>query len=263
MILNQLADYARQRVAEDAKTVSLEAITAQALALPKGDFAFEKALRNKPAIICEVKKASPSKGIIAADFPYVDIAQEYETSGADAISVLTEPKWFLGSDAIFRDIRQRVSLPMLRKDFTVDAYQIYQAKVMGADAVLLICAILDAQTIAKWLHLCDGLGMSVLVEAHDAVEVKMALAAGARVIGVNNRNLKDFTINPENAASLRGLVPDEAVFVAESGIQGTEDALQALSHGADALLIGEALLRAQDRAAFIRTIKEEGARGKN
>ena len=195
MILDELAAYAAERVKADAAKHSLQELKERCQDLPAGrtPFCFEQALRaDGLSFICEVKKASPSKGVIAPDFPYLRIAQEYEAAGADCISCLTEPKWFLGSDKIFTDIRETVHTPMIRKDFTVDAYQIYQAKLMGADAVLLICAILDTKTIASYLELCDNLGLTALVEAHDAAEIQSAVAAGARVIGVNNRNLKDF-----------------------------------------------------------------------
>ena len=205
-ILDQLAAHARERVAADKETISPE--TMEELAAqggPANGPAFVSALK-KPGLsfICEVKRASPSKGLIAPDFPYLDIARAYEAAGADAVSCLTEPKWFLGSDGIFRDIRRTISLPMLRKDFTVDEYQLYQAKVMGANAALLICAILDTATLARYLEICDGLGLAALVETHDEGEIRSALSAGARIIGVNNRNLKDFTVDFSNAGPAPG-----------------------------------------------------------
>ena len=219
--------------------------------------AFEAALK-KPGLsfICEVKRASPSKGLIAPEFPYLDIAKEYERAGADAVSCLTEPKWFLGSDKIFTDIRRKISTPMIRKDFTVDEYQIYQAKVMGADAVLLICAILDTKTLARYLALCDSLGLAALVEAHDEAEIRSAVSAGAKIIGVNNRNLKDFSVDFSNAARLRDLIPDECVYVAESGVSKPEDAAALGKIGADAVLMGEALMRAKDKAALLAKMRE-------
>lgn len=258
MILDELANYAVQRVKEDKKQIGFDEMKAKALAMPKGDFRFEKALkRAKGTAICEVKKASPSKGIISTDFPYISIAQEYERAGADCISCLTEPKWFLGSDEIFKEIRASVSVPMIRKDFTVDEYQIYQSKVMGADAVLLICAILDEYRLKKYLSVCDELGITALVETHDKAEIETAVKAGARVIGVNNRNLKDFTVNLNNAASLREYIPDNAVYVAESGVQTPQDGAELINSGADAVLIGEALMRASDKADFLRKMKED------
>lgn len=218
---------------------------------------FEQALRRPGmSFICEVKRASPSKGLIAPDFPYIDIARAYEAAGADCISCLTEPKWFLGSDGIFREIRGTVSLPMLRKDFVVDAYQIDQAKVMGADAVLLICALLDTTAIARYLEKCDALGLAALVEAHDAAEIASAVSAGARIIGVNNRNLKDFSVDFGNAARLRDLISPGTVYVAESGVTGPASAAALKAIGADAALIGEALMRAPDKAAMLRALRE-------
>lgn len=257
-ILDTIADYARQRVAADKEKNSLEVMRELALQGGVADgAAFENALR-KPGMsfICEVKKASPSKGIISADFPYLDIARAYETAGADCISCLTEPKWFLGSDQIFGEIRKTVATPMLRKDFTVDVYQIYQAKVLGANAVLLICALLDTETVARYLELCETLGLAALVEAHDREEIASAVSAGARIIGVNNRNLKDFSVDFSNAARLRDLIPPETVYVAESGVKGPEDARTLKAIGADAALVGETLMRAKDKGAVLAALRE-------
>lgn len=257
-ILDTLADHARQRVAADRAQLPLETLRELAEQGGRGSGgAFREALAAPGMrFICEVKKASPSKGIISPDFPYLDIAKSYEQAGADCISCLTEPKWFLGSDQIFTDIRQQVRIPMLRKDFTVDAYQIYQAKVMGANAVLLICAILDTATIAEYLRLCDELGLAALVEAHTPEEIASAVSAGAQIIGVNNRNLKDFSVDFTNAARLRDLIPPEALYVAESGVTGPEDARTLRSIGADAALIGEALMRAKDKGAMLAAMRE-------
>lgn len=252
MILDELAAYAAYRVAQSSEDVPLETIRRMAEEMPGGDFRFERALKKQGmSFICEVKKASPSKGIIAEDFPYVKIAKEYERAGADCVSVLTEPKWFLGSDEIFKEIRRAISLPMIRKDFTVDAYQIYEAKVMGADAVLLICALLSTPAIREYLAICDELGMTALVEAHDEAEIASAVEAGARVIGVNNRNLKNFTVDFSNSARLRASIPHTAVFVAESGVKGPEDIAALKSVGADAVLVGEALMRAEDKTGAL------------
>ena len=201
--------------------------------------------------ICEVKKASPSKGLIAEHFPYVDIAKAYEAAGAAAISVLTETDYFLGDDRYLRQIYDAVQTPLLRKDFTVDAYQIYQAKTLGAGAVLLICAILDEKRIRSFIEICDSLGMSALVEAHDAEEVRMADSAGARIIGVNNRNLKDFTVDIGNSLRLRELVPGDTLFVAESGISTPEDVRALREGGVNGVLIGESLMRAKDKKAML------------
>ena len=255
-ILDQLADYARQRVEEAKRQTPLAEIKRQALALPKGDFRFEKALA-KPGLsfICECKKASPSKGLIAADFPYLQIAKEYEAAGADAISVLTEPKWFLGSDRYLEEIASAVSTPCLRKDFTEDDYMIYEAKRLGASAVLLLCAILDDAQLRVYLALCDGLGLSALVEAHDEAEVARALNAGARILGVNNRDLKNFTVDTENRRRLRARIPEDVLFVSESGVRTAEDVAQLAAIGAEAVLIGETLMRAPDKTAKLQELK--------
>ena len=255
-ILDQLADYARERVARDKAQVTLETLKAQALALPVGEFAFEKALRKPDlSFICECKKASPSKGLIAPEFPYLDIAGPYEFAGADAISVLTEPKWFLGSDQYLSDIAAAVDIPCLRKDFTVDAYMIYQAKMLGASAVLLICSLLNEREIKDYIALCDTLGLSALVEAHDEDEVQMALNAGARIIGVNNRNLKTFSVDTENSKRLRALIPPEVLFVSESGVGSAQDVAELRAVGADAVLIGETLMRAADKHAKLAELR--------
>ena len=257
MILDELAAHAKLRVETAKKQKPLRAIKAEAMRLPKGTFRFEKALKQpRAALICEVKKASPSKGVIAEDFPYLDIARDYEAGGADCLSCLTEPKWFLGSDKIFTDIRKAVSLPMLRKDFTVDEYQLYEAKVLGADAVLLICALLDTATIANYLAICDELGISALTETHDAAEIQSAVSAGARMIGVNNRNLKDFSVDFQNASGLRRLIPDTALFVAESGVKSPADVAALRQIGADAVLVGEALMRAKNRRDTLKQFLE-------
>lgn len=220
-------------------------------------FAFEKVLSGPDmGFICEVKKASPSKGLIAEDFPYVEIAEEYEKAGAECISVLTEPKWFLGSGEYLREIADHVKTPCIRKDFTVDEYMIYEAKVLGASAVLLICSLLDTKTLEAYIRVADSLGLSALVEAHDEEEIRSAAAAGARMIGVNNRNLKDFTVDVHNSERLRKLVPDGILFVAESGIRGPGDVRAMKEAGADACLVGETLMRAQDKAAMLQALRE-------
>ena len=256
-ILEQLADHARQRVASAAERIPGEEMKAMAMAVPGPGFAFEKALRgNGLSLICECKKASPSKGIISPDFPYLDIALEYQAAGADALSVLTEPKWFLGRDEYLRQIASAVRIPCLRKDFTVDAYMLYEARALGASAALLICALLDAETLKRFLDLCDSLELSALVETHDEAEVRLAVAAGARVIGVNNRSLKDFTVDTGNSRRLRDLVPADRLFVSESGVRSGEDTRLLRSLGADAVLVGEALMRAPDKKAKVKELKE-------
>lgn len=255
-ILNTIADYTKERYKDIVTRKPLSTVRAEALSMPKGDFAFEKALRTDGlSFICEVKKASPSKGLIAPDFPYLEIAREYEAAGASAISCLTEPKWFLGSDAYLREIAAEVSIPVLRKDFTVCDYQIYEAKLLGASAVLLICALLDSETIKEYIAVCDELGLSALVEAHDENEVNSALEAGARIIGVNNRNLKDFTVDVNNSTRYRTMIPEDVAFVSESGIKTREDIKVLLDNKTNAVLIGETFMRAENKAEMLKELR--------
>ena len=259
MILDKLAASARVRVERLKAERPLESVREEALSIkPEKPFCFEAALKKEDiAFICEVKKASPSKGLIAPDFPYVHIARDYEAAGADAISVLTEPQYFLGSDDYLSAVRRAVSVPVIRKDFTIDPYQIYEARIIGADAVLLICALLDTEALAEYIRIADSLGLSALVEAHDAAEVASALEAGARVIGVNNRNLRTFEVDIENSARLRQLVPEHIIFVSESGIKtpGDIDALR--KNGTDAVLIGETLMRSSRKAEELARLRGE------
>ena len=253
-ILDTLADAARARVEENKKKKPMEVLKkeAKSLAADTG-FPFEKALAAPGiSVIGEVKKASPSKGLIAVDFPYLEIAQQYERAGASAISVLTEPEYFLGSDDYLREIAREVSIPVLRKDFTVDEYQIYEAKILGASAVLLICAILSEKELGQFLKMAHSLGLSALVEAHDEEEVARALRAGARIIGVNNRNLKDFTVDVKNSVRLRALIPPEVLYVSESGIRGAEDVAVLYKNGTDAVLMAK-------KMGKTRVIAETGA----
>lgn len=255
-ILKKLSDYSRFRAEEDKKKASFDEMKEKAFSMKIGNFEFEKAVsKDGLSFICECKKASPSKGLISPDFPYLDIAGEYEKAGADAISVLTEPKWFLGKDEYLSEISSEVGIPCLRKDFTVDEYQIYQAKVLGAKAVLLICSVLDTDTIKKYITVCDSLGISALVEAHDEMQIKSALSAGARIIGVNNRNLRNFTVDNSNSARLRSLVPDSVLFVSESGIKSRDDVAAAEKIGSDAVLVGEALMKADDKSKKLAELK--------
>lgn len=256
-ILEKIADDTRKRIAAEKKKISLDEIKENAKLSRRGNGKnFLSALKkNSLSFICEVKKASPSKGIIAENFPYVEIAHEYEAAGADCISCLTEPKYFLGSDEIFKEIRAEISLPMLRKDFTVDEYQIYQAKIIGADAVLLICSILETAALEKFLNLCNELNLDALVETHDATEIQSAISAGAKIIGVNNRNLKNFTVDFSNAAKLRELIPPEKIYVAESGVKTPDDIATLKKIGADAVLIGEVLMRADDKKSKLAELK--------
>ena len=256
-ILQTIAAHARTRVAADRAKISLEELKALCQEAGPGQGEQFVSALNRPGLsfLCEIKKASPSKGLISPDFPYLDIARAYEAAGADGVSCLTEPKWFLGSDDIFRQVRRTISLPMLRKDFTVDEYQIYQARLMGANAVLLIVSLLDGETLKGYLDLCRSLGLAALVETHDGQEVDAALNAGAEIIGVNNRNLKDFSVDFSNAARLRDRIPPGVLYVAESGLTGPEDAAALKRLGADAALVGEALMRAPDKGAMLATLR--------
>ncbi len=257
-ILQELADYAAQRVEKDKQALPESDLRRMVSALPAQSGAFASALRKEGmSFICECKKASPSKGIIAASFPYLRIAKEYEQAGADCLSVLTEPKWFLGSDDYLQEIAAAVSLPCLRKDFIVDEYMIYQAKCLGASAVLLICAILSETQLSEYLALASSLGLDALVEAHDEREVRTALRCGAKIIGVNNRDLRDFSVDTGNSRHLRSLIPPEVVFVSESGIRCREDVALLEEAGVDAVLVGEALMRAEDKREKLRELRGE------
>ena len=249
MILDKIIEATQIRVAQEKQVESPEAVKAAALALPSDTgFPFEAALRQQDFnFICEVKKASPSKGIIAEHFPYLDIAKEYEVAGAAAISVLTEPDFFKGDKKYLQEIASTVKIPVLRKDFIIDEYQIYQAKVWGASAILLICACLDVPTLTKFRELADSLGLSSLVEAHDEVEVQMAIDCGARIIGVNNRNLKDFTVDVQNSVRLRNLVQDDVIFVSESGLETPEDIQVLRDNNIGVALMGETFMRSPNK----------------
>lgn len=223
-------------------------------------FAFEKALgKGGISFICEIKKASPSKGVIARDFPYMDIARKYAAAGADAISVLTEPDYFLGSDEYLRDIRSSVKLPLLRKDFIIDPYQIEQSRYLGADAILLITSILSPQQLREFIVIADEYGLSCLVEAHNENELRAAVDAGARITGVNNRDLRTFTVDLQNSVRLREIAPENVIFVAESGIRTAQDVAVLRENAIDAVLIGETLMRAEDKAEMLKTLRGDGA----
>ena len=258
-ILDTIAEYTQHRIEEEKKNISTQAMRRQAEEIYRQEsaagaehFSFERELaRPEITFICECKKASPSKGLIAADFPYLDIAREYEAAGAGAISVLTEPKWFLGSNDYLREIAANVNIPCLRKDFTVDEYMIYQAKTLGASAVLLICAITETARLKEYIAIADSLGLSALVEAHDGHEIEAALDAGARIIGVNNRNLKDFTVDIHNSERLRKLVPDNVMFIAESGIKTAADIDILRAANVNGVLIGETLMLSNDKKGML------------
>ena len=255
-ILDKLAEHAKERVAEAKKDISLSEICRVAMSMPKGGFEFENALRSDDiSFICECKKASPSKGLIAEDFPYLQIAKDYEAAGADCISVLTEPKWFLGRNDYLKEIAANVSIPCLRKDFTVDEYMIYEAKALGASAVLLIVSILSETQLREYIKICDELGLSALVEIHDEKEALTAVNAGARIIGVNDRNLKDFSVDTENSRRLRNLIPRDILFVSESGVKTADDVNALREIGADAVLVGETLMKAENKCDKLKELR--------
>lgn len=266
-ILEKIAERTKERIREEKKSRPLFDIRAEAECLAASGgreswdaLPFEKALREgsagkNPAFICEVKRASPSKGIITEDYCYMDIARAYERAGAAAVSCLTEPFWFRGEDRHLRDLAEIVSLPILRKDFTVEPYMLYQARVLGASAVLLICSVLEAAELQDYLSLSASLGLSALTEVHDEYELETALACGARVIGVNNRNLKDFSVDTKTSTRLARLIPQDILFVVESGIRTREDVRLFREHRADALLIGETLMRAADKQRALESLR--------
>ncbi|MDR3216768.1 MAG: indole-3-glycerol phosphate synthase TrpC [Clostridiaceae bacterium] len=264
MILDTLVKSTLRRVAAEKEILSVRDAENAARALhaeylsthAKPEFPFERALK-KPgvAFICEIKKASPSKGVICEAFPYLDIAKAYESAGADAVSVLTEPEFFKGDKAYLKEISEAVTLPLLRKDFITDTYQVYQSRLLGASAVLLICSVLDDALLKECLKIAHSLGLSALVEAHDEDEVKRALTAGAKIIGVNNRDLKTFKVDLSVSLRLRKLVPPEVLFVSESGISTRGDIERLAENGTDAVLIGEALMRAEDKTAYLHNLK--------
>jgi indole-3-glycerol phosphate synthase len=261
-ILQEISQRTKKRVESQKKTLPLEKIMEEIIKCQHNNngFPFEKALQNPQktndiAFICEVKRASPSKGIIAEDFPYLEIAKDYQDSGAAAISVLTEPFYFKGDDRYLREISEAVTVPLLRKDFIVDDYMIYESKLLGAEAVLFICSLLDAKTLAKYISIAHSVGLSALVETHNEEEVKMALAAGSRIIGVNNRNLKTFEVDISLSSRLKALVPCDVLFVAESGINTAEDVDKMRKIGAHAVLIGERFMRVKDKRTAMAELR--------
>ncbi len=257
-ILNELADFARMRVNESLKRISLDEIRNRAELICDEDFKFERALKKSGlSFICECKKASPSKGLIDPEFNYLQIAKDYEGAGADCISVLTEPNLFLGDDKYLFEISQNVNIPTLRKDFVIDEYMIYEAKILGASGILLICAILDGEKLRDYINICDKLGLSALVEVHDENEIKTALNSGARIIGVNNRNLKNFSVDMNNFIKLGKLIPENILFVSESGVKNSDDVKKIYDAGADGVLIGEILMRAEDKKLKLSELKSK------
>ncbi|MCI8371805.1 MAG: indole-3-glycerol phosphate synthase TrpC [Lachnospiraceae bacterium] len=257
MILDEIAAKTRERLKELKAQRPLEEIRREAERMEITKlFPFERALQGKDiSLICEIKKASPSKGVIAQEFPYLEIAADYEQAGASAISCLTEPFYFQGNNEYLAEIAAELSIPVLRKDFTIDEYMIYEAKLLGASAVLLICAILDVQALKDYVQLAHSLGLSALVETHNEAEIQMALESDARVIGVNNRDLRDFTVDLNNSLRLRKMVPEDKIFVSESGIQTAQDVERLRLNGTNAVLIGETLMRSQDKKRELERLR--------
>lgn len=257
-ILDRIVDDTRLRVNFQRTIRPLPDVTEACRIYPRRvGFPFQKALSDDGlSFICEVKKASPSKGVIAREFPYVDIAREYERIGASAISVLTEPKYFKGSDRYLEEISENVGVPLLRKDFIIDEYQIYQAKLLGASAVLLIASILPDDSLENYRRLAESLGMSALVEAHNIDDVERSVSAGARIIGINNRDLRDFTVDIDNSVNLRPSIPDGIIAVSESGISTRDDVKKIRDAGFDAVLMGESFMRSKDRQSMIEAMRD-------
>ena len=257
IMLDEIVEKTKQRVEDAKKIISLEDLKNEVSLMEISDeFPFKQALSGEDiAIIAEVKKASPSKGLIAEDFDYLAIAKEYESAGASAISVLTEPYFFMGSDEYLSDIAKNVDIPVLRKDFVVDEYMIWEAKALGASAILLIVSILDIVQLKKYLDLAHDLGLSAIVETHDGNEIRRALTVGAEIIGVNNRDLTDFSVDIENSISLRRCVSGDVIFISESGIKTKEDVARLKENDVDAVLIGETLMKSDDKKAMISELK--------
>lgn len=255
-ILNEIADFVRERIGIMKEIFPTEKLKKDAEALPKADFEFEKALKEEGiSFICEIKRASPSKGLIAENFPYLDIAIDYEKAGATAVSCLTETSYFKGQDKYLEDISKEISIPILRKDFFIDEHMVYEAKILGASAILLICAILSDDELKKFFDIANNLGLSAIFEVHDEAELKRALNCGARIIGVNNRNLKTFELELNTSINLRKLVPNDVIFISESGIKTREDVKLLEENNVNAVLIGETLMRAKNKKEIIGHLK--------
>ena len=258
MILDDIVEKRKEQLQREKDTIEPQDMKEMALNSKNKNHGFKEALKKSGlSVISEVKKASPSKGVIAEDFPYLAIAKEYEAAGASALSVLTEPYYFMGNDTYLKEIANQVQIPVLRKDFTVDEYMIYEAKVLGASAVLLICAILSDEELKRYAKVAQELGLSALVEAHTEEEVQRALNGKARIIGVNNRDLKTFTVDIHTSERLRRQVPQDIVYVSESGIKTPEDIRRLRENGTDAVLIGETFMRSEDKKAALRWLAGE------
>ena len=253
MILDDIVATQKIRIEHEKKEKNIKVLKQEVLSLPLSEkFFFEESLKDKDfSFICEIKKASPSKGIIVEDFPYTNIAKEYEQAGATAISVLTEPNFFKGSDKILKDVADIVNIPILRKDFIIDEYQIYQAKLIGADAILLICAILDEKILNKFLNIANNLKLSCLVETHNEDEIKMALNSEAKIIGINNRDLKTFRVDIKTSLELQKFIPKNKILISESGIKTLQDIKMLQENSFNGALIGESIMLSKNKKEFL------------
>ena len=256
MILDKIVEKTKERYKDKLDKLDEIKRLSERRAIFNPNFFYEAIGKEGISFICEVKKASPSKGVISEDFPYMEIAKKYNEC-ADCISCLTEPYFFQGKDEYLTNIKMNVNIPVLRKDFVLYEYQIYEAKCIGADAILLIVAILDKETLKKYIDIAHSIGLGCLVEAHDELELEIAISCGAKVVGVNNRNLKDFTIDMNNSISLRNKAPKELLFVSESGIKSREDIKKLEDNNVNAVLIGETIMRSNDIINEVRKLKND------
>lgn len=256
MILDDIVEKRRQQLIREKQKISPEEMQKHALAEKRPVLDFYGALKMEGlSVIAEVKKASPSKGVIREDFRPTEFAKAYEKGGAAAISCLTEEFYFQGNSEYLKEVRKATGLPILRKDFIVDPYQIYEARVIGADAVLLIAALLDTETLVSFMSIAKSLGLHCLIEVHNEAELQSAMKAGAEIIGINNRDLKTFRVSLEATKMLAEQLPQKVVKVSESGIGSREDVETVRQYGADAVLIGETLMRSRDMAAKLRQLR--------
>lgn len=259
MILDEIVEKRKIQLECEKAAADFETVKKAAEKLDRQCISFKSALAkpDRLSVISEVKKASPSKGLIRPNFDPVKIAKEYETCGADAVSCLTEEHYFQGSSEYFKAIRQAIGLPMIRKDFIIDEYQIYEARLMGADAILLIAAVLGDEKLKRFGDIAHSLGLDILAETHDESELERVLALDFDIIGINNRNLKTFEVTLETTAKLAGMIPEGKVIVSESGIRDNADMKAVRGYGADAVLIGETLMRSGNIGATLTALRED------
>ncbi len=262
-ILKKIVARKREEVAERSQLVSLEQLKASLSdASPCRGFVSaiaDKIAAGRPGVIAEIKKASPSKGVIRADFHPSEIAQSYQHAGAACLSVLTDIDFFQGADAYLQQARAACSLPVIRKDFFIDPYQVYEARNLGADCILLIAACLSDRQMHELNELAQALGMDVLIEVHDAEELQRALPLNNHLIGINNRNLRSFEVGLETTLDLLQQIPDDRIVVTESGIHTRDDVKRMRTNGVNAFLVGEAFMRADEPGTKLAELfKPEG-----